>query len=270
MKAVVCLFTVLSASAATLTPGEQESFLLNAQIVSSEPLATGITRSYRVMLTDHQLTHAAHVQLVDVSKPEFRSSKGIERNFRDSYKFNIAAYRLAKLLGMDMVPVSVEREFQGKPGAFTWWVDDLMMSELDRRNRKLKPADYESWNDQFHNVMVFDNLIYNVDRTQENLLITKDWKLKMIDHTRAFRTEHKLRDPGQLVRCDQRLLDSLRKLEWNTLAAEMTPYLTAEEIQGILARRDLIVKHFESEIAAKGRDAVLTNIPRRTPQVSVP
>ena len=46
---------------------------------------------------------------------------GTETNFKDSYLFNVAGYRLAHLLGLN-VPVSVHRKVDGKDAAVTWWV----------------------------------------------------------------------------------------------------------------------------------------------------
>ena len=43
----------------------------------------------------------------------------VEFDFKDSYLFNIAGWKLAKLLGIDdMVPVSVLRRYQGVSAAF--------------------------------------------------------------------------------------------------------------------------------------------------------
>ncbi len=256
--------------AAEYSRAEQENFLRTARVVKAEKLQTGITHSLRATLTDGRITHDAHIQQVDIYKPEYRTRSGVEKNFKDSYKFNIAAYLLDRVLDLNMVPPSVEREYQGKPSAFTWWVDDLLMSEKERRQKRTMPPDFQAWNNQFQSIMVFDQLIYNVDRTQENILITRDWKIRMIDHTRAFRTGPTLRDPKRLARCDYRLLDHLRKLDEQEVTAKLSPYLNPAEIKALLVRRDAIVRFFDSEVAAKGADAVLMNLPRKTPAASVP
>lgn len=249
---------------------EKESFLRTARVIQAQPLQTGITHSLRATLTDGRITHDAHIQQVDIYKSEYRTKSGVEKNFKDSFKFNIAAYLLDRLLDLNMVPPSVEREYEGKPAAFTWWVDDLLMSEKERRAKRVLPPDFQRWNNQFQSLMVFDQLIYNVDRTQENILITRDWKIRMIDHTRAFRTSPSLREPKRLSRCDYRLLDHLRKLSEQEVSAKLSPYLNGAEIKALLARRDLVVRFFDSEVAAKGADAVLVNLPRKTPAASVP
>ena len=179
----------------------------------------GITNSQRATLDDGRLKHDAHIQTVDIQKASFQTATRTELNFRDSYKFNMAAYELDKLLELNMVPVSVERKVGGDMAAVTWWVDDTLMTELDRHKKKMEPPDLKTWNPQMYVCRVFDQLIYNTDRNLGNLVITKDWKIWMIDHTRAFRTMKDLPDPckpgpmrsevvGQTAGIEQRRLDA--------------------------------------------------------------
>ena len=176
-------------------------------------------------------------------------------NFRDSWKFNVAAYRLDRILDINMTPMSVERSALGKQSAVTWWIDDSMM-EVDRRKKHIEPPDQDAWNRQMYVVRVFDQLIFNTDRNLQNLLTDKEWRIWMIDHTRAFRMRTDLQEVKNLVKCDRKLLAGLRKLDVATLQ-ELKPYVTDLEIKGLLARRDKIVKFFDNAIAAKGEAAVL-------------
>ena len=105
--------TTSDAALPELSRAEMENFLLTAKIVKRRSLSVGITGSERATLTDGRLTHDAHIQTVDVWKLSYPTSQGTELNFRDSYTYNIAAYRLDKLLGLHMVPVSVERKVGG-------------------------------------------------------------------------------------------------------------------------------------------------------------
>jgi hypothetical protein len=261
-----------AAPAVKLSDEEMERFLRTAPIVSQKVLDSGTTASIRATLSDGRITHDAHVQHIDIFRAVFRGAGGtVEKNFRDTYKFNIAAYRLAKILGIaSMVPMSVEREVGGKFGSVTWWLDNIAMTEAERRDKQVKPPATQDWSDQLNVVRVFDQLIYNTDRNQGNLLITPEWKLWMIDHTRAFRAQKTLLKPESLGRCDYNLLEAMRKLNIVTLKNQLGPYLRAEEITGLLARRDAIVRHFEQEVTAKGQDSVLTGIPRKTPNVTLP
>ena len=121
---------------ARLTPSEMEAFLLKAKILDVRDAGGGVTGSRRAKLTDGTLTHDAHIQTVDIAKPVFEAGEHTELNFKDTYRFNIAGYRLARLLGIDTVPMSVERNVNGKTAAVTWWVDDVQMDEKERLQTK--------------------------------------------------------------------------------------------------------------------------------------
>ncbi|MBC7928577.1 MAG: hypothetical protein H7039_23275 [Bryobacteraceae bacterium] len=254
-----------------LDDAQMEQFLKTSQITGRKKLSEGITGAERATLTDGTLVHDAQIQCVDVFKPVWKGSEGTaEKNFRDSWKFNVAAFRIGRIIGLRNIPMSVEREVDGKPCSITWWVDNVWMDEAGRRAKGIKPPASDKWINQLNAVRTFDQLIYNTDRNQGNLLITPEWGLWMIDHTRAFRTHPRLMTVEPLRRIDQQLLQSLRKLDRMTLVKEAGPWLRTEEVSAILIRRNLIVKFFESEIKTKGEESVLTGLPRKTPAVSVP
>ena len=183
-----------AASLPALSQAEMEEFLFKAKVVKKKTLSVGVTNSEHATLDDGKLRHDAHVQSIDVKKDVFQTPRGTERNFRDCYKYNLAAYELDKLLELNMVPPSVERKVAGNSAAVTWWIDDGMV-EKDRIKNKIEPPDQHRWNQQMFLCRLFDQLIFNTDRNLGNLVITKDWKIWMIDHTRAFRTMKDLRSP---------------------------------------------------------------------------
>lgn len=240
-----------------LSREEMEEFLRTARIVRTKAIPKGITAPQLATLTDGNLTHDAQIQFHDEYRSQFQTLQGTELNFKDTYKFNIAAYRLDKTMDLRMIPVSVERKVQGKPAAMTWWIDDVLMDETERLKKKVEPPDQDQWNRQMYTVRVFDQLIFNTDRNLGNLMITKDWRIWMVDHTRAFRLLPTLRTPGNLVKADRKFLGALRKLTLETLLPELQPYMTKQEVEALLARRDLIVQFFDKAIAEKGEQAVL-------------
>ena len=244
-----------------LTYEQIEKFLQDAKIVSTHRLSAGATNSQRVRLRDGALEHDAHLQCIDVSKHMFQGVQGTEMNFRDTWKFNVAAYRLGRILELNMIPVSIERTVNGAPCAVTWWLDNTMM-EADRITRKLQAPDSDSWNREMHIVRVFDQLIYNTDRNLQNLLIDPEWRIWMIDHTRAFRLYLTVKETQDLVECDRRLLAKLQALDTNSLQP-LKPYLNDLEIKGLVARRDVIVKLFNAKVKLKGEAAVLYDRPSR-------
>ena len=248
----------VTVAAADLTRDEREDFLRNARVVSMKTLGMGVTQSRKAVMDDGTIQHPAHLQTIDESKPAFQTMFGTELNFRDSYKYNVAAYELAKLIGLDyMVPPSVVRKAAGSVGAVTWWVDDVQFTNLERTKKNVEPPDINSWNKQMNIVHVFDQLIHNTDRNLGNLLITTDWRIWMIDHTRAFRMMKRCANPRVLRQIDRELLDNLRKLDRSAVTERLQPYLTKPEIEGLMARRDEIVNFFDQKIAAQGQAAVV-------------
>ena len=165
--AVVCLAAprAQEAAAPVLSPAEMEAFLLNADLSDFDRVDVGVTGSRRATASDGRLTHDVHIQTVDIQRDTFVAAGArVELNFRDSYRYNIAAYRLAVLLGMDNVPMSVLRRVNGEPTAVTWWVDDVAMSERDRIEQRAFPPDPQVAYSQFYAMYAFDELIQNRDR----------------------------------------------------------------------------------------------------------
>ncbi len=238
-----------------LTLQEKEEFLLNAKVVRTHGAKKGVTGTTRATLTDGRIIHDASIQTIDEEKPRFQTERGLEINFRDCYKFNIAAYRLGVMLGLgDIIPPSVQRSFEGHPAAWTWWVEDIQMDEVQKIRTGAQPPDRDKWARQYQIMKIFDQLIYNTDRNQTNILYDKDWKLWMIDHTRAFRTSKALMDSKALERCDRQLLASMKALNEADLRKELGKYLRPAEIVAILARRDKLVAYFEGDGANKMYD----------------
>ena len=248
----------IAANDTTLTNKQIEEFLLTSKIVGGRPVSKGVTHTFRLTLSDGKLTHDAHFQPIDEHKPITQMATGrTEMNFVDSYKYNIAAYRLAEMLGLDdMVPVYVERKYKGDSGSLSWWLP-VKMDEEDRVKQKIDVPDADAWNNQMYRVRVFDQLVYDDDANLTNVLIDKDWKIWRIDFTRAFRRKAELRDATDLVRCDRQLLENLKKLDGGQLAERTKHYLTKDEVKAVMIRRDKIVERFQRLVTEKGEAAVL-------------
>jgi hypothetical protein len=252
------------ASVPSLTQDEQSAFLLNARIGNKRSAGGGVTDSKRATLTDGTFSHDAHIQTVDIATPIFQAGKASEVNFKDTYRFNIAGYRLARLLGI-RVPVSVERRVDGAQAAVTWWVDDFLMDEEDRLKKKTFGPDPDRTSRQVAVMRVFDELIQIKDRNQGNIIWTKDWTLWLIDHTRAFRLGRELLKPNNLNRVDRDLLTRLRGLTEAEVGQAVGDSLKKDELAAVMARRDLIVKHFDERIAKTNEAVVLFSMNPATP-----
>jgi len=249
------------ATASTLvTRDAREAFLATARFASDPP--TDGRPSWRAVLDDGTRKHDASVVTEDGSGPT-----------RRNYRFNIAAYELDKLLGLNLVPPSVERSVGGRPASVIWWLDDFAMNELDRRRKRIDPPDADRWDRQAQAVRVFDELISNTYRDPapplylnsvwDNLLITTDWTIWITDHTGAFRTRTELQDPDSLVRCPRAVLGRLRALNRSRLQQALERYLSSQQLDALEVRRVLLVKHFDDQIVRHGEALVLYDLPPR-------
>src|SRR4051812_2019024 len=243
----------------TLSREEATHFLATAKIVKGKDISKGVTHPSRVTLSDGTTTHDASFSAIDERKAIERFDSGkMELDFVDSYKYSLAAYKIAELVGLvDMMPVHVEREWRGHKGALVWWVDDVMMDEGDRLKKKPQVPDPVAWNEQMYRMRVFTQLVADTDRNVGNILIDKNWKLWMIDFPRAFRHNKTLLSDKDLKKIDRQLLDKLRALTAEQVTEATKPYLSAAEIAPLMARRDALVAFFEKLIADKGEAQVL-------------
>jgi hypothetical protein len=260
---LACIITPLVALAAdesSLTKDQIKDFLRTAEVIKSTPSSKGVTHPSRLTLSNGTITHDASFQTIDEHKAENKFENGrVELNFVDSYKYNIAAYQLAELVGMDdMLPVYVERKWEGKTGSLSWWLP-VKMDDADRIEKKIPVPDAyrDKWNNQMAKVRVFDELVYDSDPNLTNVLIGEDWTIWRIDFTRAFRTSKDLRAPKDLVKCDRQLFEKLKALNASELAEKTKNYLTKTEVNAVMARRDKIVATFQTLIAQKGENEVL-------------
>jgi hypothetical protein len=249
-----------ASTASSPSVAEMEKFLLEGKVIKKVRTLKGVTDARQVTLSNGVLTHDAQIQNVNIEKALFDvGPKHTEVNFKDSYRYNIAAYRLSVLLGLDNVPMSVERVVEGKPAAVTWWLEDVM-DEGDRKKDKIEHANSRRAAEYYSVMYVFDELIQNRDRNAGNIMWARDSKMWLIDHTRAFRLGKDLLNPANLSRIDRTLLEKLRALAPAALTEAMGKTLTKSEIEALFHRRDLIVKRFDERIASLGEARVLYTI----------
>jgi hypothetical protein len=241
-----------------LTAEQEREFLRTAKVVASKQLGKGITHPWRLTLSNGVLTHDAAFQSIDEHKPSIQLDDGhTEFNFVDSYHFDIAGYELANMLGLsNMIPMYVERTWNGQRGALSWWIP-WKWDEGMRRKQHLDPPDADAWNKQMYKIRVFDQLVYDTDPNLTNILITEDWKIWRIDFSRAFRLYHEVQSLNDLPMCDRQLLQKLRELNGAEVLEKTKSHLTKPEVEALMVRRDKIVAHFQELIAKQGEGAVL-------------
>jgi len=104
-----------------LTEDQMRQFLLTAKVIQNKSASKGVTHTLRLTLSDGNITHDASFQSIDEHKSRFEGEGGtVEINFVDSYKYNIAAYELAKLIGLgDMMPVPDQYQIKVNEFDFT-------------------------------------------------------------------------------------------------------------------------------------------------------
>ncbi len=158
--------------------GKWERFLKNAKIIKAEDIGEGITKPIRFYL-----------ELGNIQKSAvWKNPEGVQKGFKEGWEYEIAAYKLDQLLGLNMVPPTVERSYRLSKGSLQLWVE-LETSELERVEQDIPiPEDkVNCWQKAIYLARAFDSLIANIDRTQQNIRYTKDWRLVLIDHSRSFR-----------------------------------------------------------------------------------
>lgn len=235
-----------------------EAFLRTAEVVADEGIPYGVSRPRKLTLSDGTLTLHAVFKTIDEFAMRKELSQGqVERHFRDSWKHEVAAYELDKLLGLGMVPPTVERRLGDQRGSLQLWVEGAM-TEHERQTQGLAPPDMERWNNQIHNVRLLHQLTYNTDyRNIRNLLVDRRFHVWVIDASRCFKLDNDLRKEEALVRFDAAALERLRGLTRELLVERLGRWLTVEQVKALLARRDVIVARADRLLAEHGAEVVL-------------
>ncbi len=236
----------LSQKLSGMSDEQLEHFMRTAKVVNVEAIGTGITKPKRVTQEQGGVTNDAAFKYEDTNPRIESRAKYINRRYNDSDRFiyDVAAYKLDRMLGWEMVPTAVLTEIEGDKGALSDWVENAI-NERDRLEQNVPFEGYCKQQEQYRLRFIFDILIHNDDRNLTNILWTKDdFMMKFIDHSLAFRSTKKR--PKQYRKVHllvSDLLESrLRSLTQDNLDRELSPYLHPRQIEGILARRDLILK----------------------------
>ena len=245
-----------------------EEFLRTADIIKSEPEGEGVTHPWKLTLRQGDVEHKAVWKDIDA----------VDGEIPDRWRFEVAAYRLDKLLGLNMIPPVVEREFRGKRGDLSLWADNKYSElKVEEENIPKPESVLAHWNDMKYLTRAWDCLIANDDRTQQNVLYTEDWRTILIDHTRAFRADKAHRErliygakglktmddgrggrrPVLFRRLPRAFVEKIRSLEKAAVQAAVGPYLTGPEIAALMARKPILLAEIDEMIRRDGESAVL-------------
>ena len=220
---------------------EFEDFLRNAEVVRSEKMPEGVTKPVRCYFAPGSLLESM----------AFKSIKpGRQTGFWESYRSEMAAYELDKLLDLRMIPPTVEKRVGSELGAAVMWVSPVR-SFKQMGGPPTPPAEhFDSWNRQMARAKMFDNLINNRDPNLGNWLVDPAWNLILIDHTRAFAQGSGM--VHKMNRIEKGLWERMLALDLASLKSALDPYLDGGQIKDILTRRDRMKKEIDQMIAERG------------------
>ena len=201
-----------------------------------------------------------------IKKGLWKNPKGRMKGFIEGWEWEIAAYRLSKYLHLNMVPPTVEKRFRGDLGSCQYWVEGCR-SLMEITQKKEKKPSYKIiwWNRALYLQRAFDSLIANEDRHQNQYLVSDDWRMILLDHSRAFRVGGKfnkrlmygkngIKGKDEFKQLPKIFVDKLKELDEETLKTVVGDYLKPKEIEAVLLRKDLILKEIDEQITAMGED----------------
>jgi hypothetical protein len=238
-----------------------EEFLKTAKIVKEEQMSTreAVTSPWVLTLQLGDVTH----------KALWKNPEGRMQGYIEGWKYEIAAYLLDKELGLNMVPPTVELRFHGDRGSCQYWVEGTVtLKDNEEKKIKTPPRYVFSKNRATYLQRFWDNLIANEDRHLNQILVTKDWRMIFIDHSRSFRTsanftkkliytERHPEGPKLMSELPRALVEKTKALTFESIKAVVGDTLTEAEIKAVLARRDLILAEIDKLIKKNGEAAVL-------------
>jgi hypothetical protein len=241
-----------------------ERFLLTAEILRTEPIGEGVTKPTKVYLGKDGIE----------GKAVWKNPSGMQLGFWEGWQYEIAAFRMDKLIGLNMIPPTVERVLNGKKGSLQYWVESkCSLLDLQERGIPIPASAMESTDRMKYLTRAFDSLIANEDRTQQNIRYTEDWRTILIDHSRSFRSGREFTvkllfgprgtrkntdgRPFLYRRLPRAFVDSLKAMTFESVKGAVGTYLTDVEIRSLLARRDLLLEDVEEMIKAQGEGQVL-------------
>jgi hypothetical protein len=241
------------------TDEEIIEFLQTAEIVSVEDIPIGITKPHRVEMVKDGVRMRAALRDYDETRIDVNFGGDLYPRLRDSHLFDLAAYELAKILGLDNIPPVTMRRVNGRDVTLQIWLEGALM-EFDRVDQKIAPPENENLRflKQYQMLKLFDTLIGNQDRNNGNILFDDEWNFWLIDHSISFMRDNTHTPYLQEVHwCSREVLEKLKALDFDELNEAMNPPLTRAEVNWVLKRRDRLIERLEQLIIARGEAAVI-------------
>ncbi len=230
---------------------EIEEYLATAEVASMTKIPVGVSDPKKLLLAGEGLRINAVFKNIDHQEQKVRDTTAGKTkfylNWRDWYGYDIAAYRLDRLLDLNRVPPVIERRIKRNTGSVQIWLQGVITDTM-RRDEGFDPPNIGRYNQQKGIMHVFDNLVANRDSNLGNTLIDANWRLWFIDCSRCFGTSKDLLYPEAITHCERNLFEALKALDRTAVKEQLSPYLSDLEIEALLVRRDKIVDHVQTLI----------------------
>lgn len=225
-----------------------EASLRECPIAGIRKDAVGRTSPWVITFSEGCAIERAIFRYVDRQRPQ---------PMADSYKYDIAAYELTKILGVELIPPVVEREVDGRPGTLQVFLENCVR-EIDRRRKKLEPPDAQAFRNTLEEIKVFVSLTYDDCSNTDDLYIhLDDWRPCRVDFSEAFAPMEELPPGCAPTICSKKLYTGLLALDKDTVRMKLGSYLSDEEISALLVRKNLILEKIKALITKKGKQNVL-------------
>jgi hypothetical protein len=191
---------------------------------------------------------------------------GLYNGAQESYKSEIAAYEIDKMLHLGMVPPTVERTINKKTGAAIYWIVNTKnfnaFPEGKAGGAPTPPASKaEYWKIQLVRAKMFDSLIGNMDPNLGNWLVDDDWNLSIVDHSRSLHYDTTFVHEKQMSHIDSELWDKMKALTLEDLTANLSKWLSKSDIKTIIDRRDKFGKLIDALVKKNGAAEVFIKYP---------
>lgn len=227
-----------------------EDYLHSAEVVSIEDVGQGITEPRRLTLRKDGVERRAIFKSVDIELDQMAHAGRFERNFSDKHVYEAAAYRIDRLVGIGLVPVTVIREVDGRFGSVQLWIENVTSLEAALEEPQTEVGNFDLLLERLMLMYVLDALIYNVDRNYGNVLVNvAEDVFHPIDHSRAFRTTAKPPPINAQTRVPipDRVAGPLQAFDLDGLREQVGEYLSEDQIRAVVKRRDRLVKMLAKE-----------------------
>lgn len=228
---------------------EMEDYLKKAEVIQVEKdKIPGRTALWEITLDNGEVSRKGYFKYIDRSRPKIPP---------DSFKYELAAYELSKLLGLEIIPPIVEREIEGIKGSLQIGIKDFITESYRKRSGDI-PPDVKEFKRIIETIRIFESLVYDECNDEDDIFIQKEnWKVWRVDFTEAF-----FPSPELILNCEftclsRKLYKNLKNISDDLIKTRLFHYLNKKEIKALLERKNIILKKIKKMIKERGEEAVL-------------